>query len=129
MTGRRGISLVMAALLFAGCSKAVVIPRDDLANEKYRAVGDYRIKLRGWNEYHARKFSVTDSTVVIEELKQSDDLYKQKRHDMPIVIPNREVEYIGEMQANKPMTVITLVGIGLAAAFVAWLSTIHWDSS
>jgi hypothetical protein len=118
----RGVAaLALVASLLTGCSKTVVIPREDLANERYRQVDDYRVKLHGWNEYHARRFSVTDSTVVIEELKPSDDRYKLKRHDMPIVIPRAQVEYVGVMETNKPVTAVVLIGLGAGAAWLAWL--------
>src|SRR5262249_11394595 len=121
---RRAIAIVFSALTFAGCSKAVVIPREDLGNEKYRNIGSYRIKLHGWNEYHARRFSMTDSTVVIEELLVSDDRYKLKRHDMPIVLPVKDIESIAEMKNDPVVTTSVLLGVGVFAAFCIWLSTI-----
>jgi hypothetical protein len=116
------IALVLVALLLTGCSKAVVIPREDLTRTEYRKVGDYRIKMHGWNEYHARRFSLTDSTVVIEELKKSDDRYELKKHDMPIVVPLNEVEYIGEMNTNWPLTAVVLAGIGGVVLFWVWIA-------
>jgi hypothetical protein len=67
---------------------------------------------------------MTDSTVVIEELSQSDDRYKLKRHDMPIVVPLKDVEYISETKNNPAVTRGVLVGVGLFVAFCFWLSTI-----
>jgi hypothetical protein len=88
------ISLLVVALMLTGCSKAVVIPREQLTRDDYRKVGNYRIKLRGWNEYHARQFTLTDSTLVIGELDKGDDRYNRLKHDMPIIVPLKDVEYV-----------------------------------
>jgi hypothetical protein len=90
----RIVALVLIVSLLTGCSKAVVIPREELTRDEYRRVGSYRIKLHGWNEYHARQFTLTDSTLVIAELDKGDDRYKRTRHDMPIVVPLKDVEYV-----------------------------------
>jgi hypothetical protein len=118
--------MVLIASLLTGCSKAVVIPGEELTRDEYRKAGDYRIKMHGWNEYHARQFSVTDSTVVIGELKQSDDRYKLKKHDMPIVIPREQVEYVGVMKTDWLPTTLALLSIGTVVGYFAWLLA-TWD--
>ena len=125
---RRAFWSIVAALLFTGCSNAQEISRDQLGAEEYRKPGSYRVKLHGWNEYSVRRFSMTDSTVVIEELLVTDDHYKLKRHDMPIVVPLKDVEYIGTMETNWPLTTLALVGLGACAAFIVVLLTIHFPS-
>lgn len=40
---------------------------------------------------------------------------------MPIVVPLKDVEYIGVMKTNKPVTILAVTTIGLLAAFVALL--------
>ena len=115
------LDALLLALLLTGCSNAKEIPRDQLGAEEYRKPGSYRVKLHGWNEYNVRRFSMTDSTVVIEELLSTDDHYKLKRHDMPIVVSLKDVEYIGEMKANKPLTAVVLIGIGAAAFYLGWI--------
>ena len=126
MKTRHGIATTLVALLFVGCSKAVVIPREELSREEYRRVGSYRVKLHGWNEYETRRFSVTDSTVVIEELNMSDDHYKLKRHEMPIVVPLKDVEYVGVMKTNWPVTAVVLATVGTAVGYFVWLLA-TWD--
>jgi hypothetical protein len=115
-TARRVTSIAVCVLFLAGCSRAVEIPRQQVGAEEYRKPGDYRIRLKGWNEYYARRFSVTDSTIVIEELVKSDDHYKLKKHDMPIVVPREDVVYVGVMETNWPVTAV--VGGTLVAGIV-----------
>ncbi|HEU4928701.1 MAG TPA: hypothetical protein VFU38_02640, partial [Candidatus Krumholzibacteria bacterium] len=81
------IALLMIILTATGCSKAVEIPRTDIDDVKYREPGSYRIRLRGREEYLAKRFSVTDSTIVIEELMTSDERYRLERASMPREIP------------------------------------------
>lgn len=125
--GRFRKPAVLVALLLVACSRAAEIPRDQVGAEEYRKPGSYRIRLHGWNEYYARRFSMTDSTVVIEELTQSDDRYKLMRHDMPIVIPLADVVSISEMQSTwvtKPLLITSAV---LVVATILIIAT--WDLS
>jgi hypothetical protein len=62
---RPAISPVPVALMATGCTRSVEIPREQVATKEFREPGYYRIRLHGWNEYNARRFSVTDSTVVL----------------------------------------------------------------
>ncbi|HEX6941529.1 MAG TPA: hypothetical protein VF128_01310 [Gemmatimonadaceae bacterium] len=105
----------------SGCSKAVLIPRENIQREEYREPGSYRIRLKGWNEYYARRFSVTDSTIVIEELLKSDDRYKLMKHDMPIVVPLDHVEYVGVMKTVVPATTVLLLAGAATLVYFGWL--------
>jgi len=121
MPRRLVTSFVTVVLLLAGCSRAVVIPRELAAEPRYREPGSYRIRLQGWNEYYARRFSVTDSTVVIEELLKSDDRYERMKHDMPIVVQRTEVISIATMETNWPITTVVLVAGAVVLGFLALL--------
>jgi hypothetical protein len=113
---------VAIVVLLSGCSKAVIIPQEDIAKEQYRARGDYRIRLQHWNEYHAHKFSVTDSTLVIEELDKGDDRYKVMKHDMPITVPLEDVASVAIYEGTNWW--VTGAAIGIVAAgigFFVWL--------
>jgi hypothetical protein len=120
---RRFVALLtLVTLEICGCSKAVVVPREELDSAEYRKPGNYRNRLHGWNEYHARRFSMTDSTVVIDELLQSDDHYKVMRHDMPIVVPLKDVENISVMKTNWPVTGL-ITGACLAVGYYVWAAS------
>jgi hypothetical protein len=122
MTRRVVAWIALVALATMSCSRAVMIPQWQVTSEEYRKPGDYRIRLHGWNEYHARRFSMTDSTIVIEELLQSDDHYKLMRHDMPIVVPLKDVENISVMKTNRSLTTVVLVGVGSIVVFWVWIA-------
>lgn len=120
----RKLAFVLVALMLMACSRAVEIPRDQVGAREYRKPGSYKVRLHGWNEYNVRRFSMTDSTVVIEELLVHDDHYKLKQHDMPIVVPLEEVEYIGVMRTNWWATAGFVAFVGAMAGFIVWLGTI-----
>ena len=122
MSMRLAVAWVAIVALLGGCSQASMIPMHQLDRDVYRKPGSYRIKLHGWNEYNARRFSVTDSTVVIEELHVTDDHYKRTKHDMPIVIPLEDVEYVGQMETNWLGTSFAVVGIAAIVVFFYALS-------
>lgn len=118
----RILILAMVASLLLACSRAAEIPREQLKAQEYRKVGSYKVRLHGWNEYNVRRFSMTDSTVVIEELQDFDDHYKLKKHDMPIVVPLEEVEYIAVMETNKPLTTGVVVIAVAGAVYMTYVA-------
>jgi hypothetical protein len=117
----RTLAVCLCSLILTGCSRAVEIPWEETTDAEYRQPGSYRIRLKGWNEYYARRFSVTDSTVVIEELLEADDRYKLMKHEMPIVIPESEVTSISEMKTNWPVTAVLLAAGATVVGFVILL--------
>jgi hypothetical protein len=124
---RRSIALVLIIFMAAGCSKAVEIQRSEIGEPAYREAGSYRIRLQGHNEYLARRFSVTDSTIVVEELLPSDERYRLERVDLPIVIPLSAVEYVSRLQTNVGATIGIVTVAGLLIALVYVLETAEWD--
>lgn len=113
--------MVLVALLLVGCSRAVEIPRDQLEAQESSKVGSYKVRLHGWNEYNVRRFSMTDSTVVIEELLVHDDHYRLMKDRMPIIVPLNEVEYIGVIRTNWWATAGFAAFVGAVAGFIVWL--------
>ena len=121
----RFVASLMIALTVFGCSKAVDIPRDNIDEAMYREPGSYRIRLKGREEYLAKRFSVTDSTIVIEELMTSDERYRLERASMPREIPIVEVESVAEMRLNKGVTYGSILGLGLVMGLIIWLTTVE----
>ena len=114
--GRQAVSLVLIALLVTGCSRAVEIPREQIDDPVYQHPGSYRIRLDGQEEYLVRRFSVTDSTVVIQELHPSDERYRFGRKDLPVTVPRAAVSSISRMETKHGLTfaVITLSVLAIA---------------
>jgi hypothetical protein len=115
------IASVLLVAIATGCSKAVEIPRDDIADAKYREPGSYRIRLKGWDEYLVKRFSVTDSTVVIEELLPSDEQFRMGRESLPTAISRDDVVSISRMQTNVAMTAVVLIPMAIIGYFIGWM--------
>jgi hypothetical protein len=121
---KRALSILLVALTATGCSKAVEIPRADIDNPKYHEPASYRIRMKGWEEYLVKRFTVTDSTIVIEELMPSDERYRFKRSSLPIEVPRDDVTSIAEIQAQEKTTfaVVAVTAIAIAT-LISWAIT------
>ena len=117
---RRAAALALIAVVVTGCSKAVEIPRADIDDPKYREPGSYRIRTEGWNEYLVSRFSVTDSTIVIEGLLPSDERFRTGRNELPISVPRGEIASISQLETDRLMTTAILIPITLVAVIVGW---------
>ena len=113
----RRIAVLMITAMVAGCSKAVDIPREDIDDVKYREPGSYRVRLEGRHEYLVKRFTVTDSTVVIEELLPADERFRLERASLPITLSSDEVQSVSTMRLNVWTTSAFFLGAGLVVAF------------
>lgn len=113
----RRIAVLMIAVMVSGCSKAVDIPREDIDDAKYREPGSYRIRLKGWDEYLVKRFTTTDSSVVIEELLPSDERFRMGREELPQEISLSQVSSVSRMETNVPLT----FAVSLVLGAVGWL--------
>jgi hypothetical protein len=113
-------SILLIALLATGCSKAVEIPRTEIDDPAYREPGSYRIRVQGREEYLVRRFSISDSTIVVEELLPSDERFRTEREDLPTSIPLVQVESISRMETNGLLTAVVLTPIVIVGALMVW---------
>src|SRR5262245_4437731 len=123
----RAVALLLIACMMTGCSGAVEIPRNEIDDPKYREPGNYRIRVKGWEEYLVKRFSVTDSTVVIEELSPGDERFRMGREKLPFVIASDQVVSISKVKINTMGTAMIVLAVGLFAGFIVWLTTTDWD--
>jgi hypothetical protein len=121
--------LVIALLLLGGCSRAVEIPPGQVDDPQYQAVGSYRIRLQGREEYLVRRFSVTDSTVAIEELHPSDQRFRFGREKLPITVARERVLSVSIMKPDILMTTLAGVGVAALAYFVFLIFTFDYGGN
>jgi len=118
-------AVILIASMTAACTKAVVIPRADWADYEKRIEGSYRIRLTSREDYLVRRFSTTDSTVVIEEMLPGDERYRTRRTELPIAIPLSEVESIAETRTNwGVLGPVVLIGTAALGYFLYLLITL-----
>jgi len=118
--------MVLLVPIFVACTKGVEIPRADIDDPKYREEGSYRIRMKGWEEYLVKRFSVTDSTLVIEELSSGDERFRMGRENLPYVLPLSQVVSVGRVKTNVPGTLAIVLVVGALAAFLVALSSVQW---
>lgn len=114
---RRAIALVLTALMSTGCSKAIEIPRDQFEAASRDDSMRHRIELVDGTRYAVVRFSVTDSTLVIEELHRTDE--RRKKTALPLTIPIADVKSIDAIDIHEgrtfllAATIVTVVVGGL----------------
>lgn len=123
ITLRRVTSLTLIALMATSCSRAVEIPSEQIDDPVYQQPGSYRIRLDGREEYLVRRFTVTDSTVVIQELLPSDQRYRFGRQNIPVTVPRAAVKSISRMETNHGLTFGLLTASALLIALFVYLAT------
>lgn len=127
MRSPKRLSWVLIVLMLTGCSKAVELRRADMDDAKYREPGSYRIRLKGREEYLVRRFSVTDSTMVIEELMPADERYRPWRANLPVTVPLTDITSFAQLETDY--VVSAGVGILMASVILAILAvkSIEWS--
>jgi hypothetical protein len=77
---------------------------------------DHVVRTTGGEEYRVQKFAVTDSTLVILQLNQSDARYKNAK--LPISLPLEEIETMKAID-RRETGFFVLVALGLLVAISA----------
>lgn len=91
---RRTVAVLLCVLTVSGCSRAVNIPREEFAASAPNGPGEYRVRTVRGDEYIAERFSVTDSTLVIE-----------KGVAAPMAIPREDVASVHRIERHVPLYV------------------------
>jgi hypothetical protein len=123
---RRALALILVVVTATGCTKSVEIPRDQIGDAPEANPG-YRIDMVDGSHYTVKRFSIVDSTIVIEKLNPSDSRHKDAK--LPIVLSISDVQSISKLETRSGLSfaVTAVVGV-LAILFVAFLYTdFPWD--
>lgn len=105
------------------------MPRDEIDKTAYHGPGKYRIRLKNENEYVARRFSVSDSTLVIEEMSGDGELYGHGQLVLPMKIALSDVESIAELKTDKGLIIGAVVSVCLLAGLFLYKARGHSDTS
>ncbi len=119
---RRAVALVVIALTATGCSKAVEIPLDRIGEPEWRKTADYRFRLVDGDEYFIRRFSVVDSTVVVEEAKDVDTELMGNPNLAPRSIPIDELRSVEKIESRKKVLALYFGIIGAMFGALALVS-------
>lgn len=117
----RPIVCIVTAFLLTGCSSTKQVPREEFEAVSQLPNRIYDVRTNDGSLYVARHYSVSDSTLVINELHKKDERHGQAV--LPIVLQLDEVTSV-EMRDQREagqvvvLTVLVLLGIGLIALII-----------
>jgi hypothetical protein len=104
------MALLLVVLTATSCSKAVEMPRDQLENAPETHPG-YRIQMVDGSHYSAKRFSTTDSTLVIEKLNPSDSHYDKEK--VPIVLSMNDVQSVSKLELREGLSFALVATFGV----------------
>lgn len=94
----RPIAIVLIALLVTGCASTKQVPREEFEAMSHKPLHTHRVTMADGTTYSVMRFSVTDSTFVIEELGKTDERYQQA--ELPIILPLGDVATLAARDAR-----------------------------
>ena len=117
----RFLSVVILLSFLAACTRTVEMPRTDIAAEAGReARRGWQIDTRSGERYLAKRYSLTDSTLVIEELAGADVFYGEHKGPGTIVIPLSDLAAVSRVKISAGSVV--LIGMSLLVVGVLAIS-------
>jgi len=127
VTGRRGpYLLLLAGLLFlvdTSCAKMIPIPEVDYKKTDAARKETYRLTTKENRIYDFEKFSVTDSTLVILEVKsygENPSLHDVSKIETPVVVPWGDVTSLERYDYWNLGTALGIVGCVTVAGCVLY---------
>lgn len=106
----------MAVIALVGCSRTVDVPMNDLESVHDRKAR-HHVSMWDGSQYSVRQFTVTDSTLVIDDLSPSDT--RKGAVNEPIVLPRDSIASVERLE-GKPHVILgsfVLVMVGLIIGF------------
>ena len=127
-TGARragAISMLLAGMLFlvdSSCTKMIPIPEPDYRKTDPRRDETYRLTTKEDRVYSFNRFTVTDSALVILEMKTYDQpsFLGAPRDQEPVVVPWKDVKSLERFGLHNKLTKLMIVAGVAGALYVAF---------
>jgi hypothetical protein len=115
----------LIAVTIAGCSTSVDVPMDRIDEPAWREPGKYRLRLTDGGEYYVRRFSVVDSSVVVDERVELDRALLGDTGPPSNSIPIDQLRSVEKIESRKkPLLLVAgLVGATMALFIMAGTKT------
>jgi hypothetical protein len=126
LSSPRSISFILAALVFAGCTRAVDVPLYQFEAEA-QSHESHRFTMKDNTQYVVDQFAISDSTVTIMKWNLADTRYKHV--ELPVVLNRRDVKFVEKLELDQGKSFYVVAPIGLAVLLIIGLATspIHID--
>ncbi len=95
---RRAIATVPFIVALAGCTKTVDVPIDDLESVHDRKAR-HHVNMVDGSQYSVRQFTVTDSTLVIDDLSPTDS--RKGVVNEPITVPRDSIASVERLEGGQ----------------------------
>lgn len=118
--GRPSAVVILCALLAAGCSRAVDVPREQFEAASHENADEYRINTRQGRTYIAQQYAVTDSSLQISTLVPSE--LSDQLMPAALSIPLEDVVTIQKVDHGPSIYLRAAAGVVLFVAVVALVS-------
>jgi hypothetical protein len=113
------VMVVSAALVATGCSRTVNVPLNQVQSVR-DPQARHRIHMIDGTEYAVRRFTATDSTIVIDDLSPSDTRFDSA--SLPIVLSRANVQSVTRAEGPHMWVVagFMVLGVFLIVALSSW---------
>jgi hypothetical protein len=119
----RTVSVVLIAFLVTGCSSTRQVPREEFEAVSHEPLRVHHVTMTDGSDYSVTRFSVTDSTFVIEELGKTDERYAYAV--MPIV---RRLDSVAALETKDARGEAWVVLVVVGLVFIAVTAGSDWFS-
>ena len=119
------ISMLLAGMLFlvdSSCAKMIPIPEADYRKTDPRRDETYRLTTKEDRVYSFNRFTVTDSALVILEMKTYDQpsFLGAPRDQEPVVVPWKDVKSLERFGLHNKLTKLMIVAGVAGVLYVAF---------
>ena len=114
----RLIASIAIVLVTTSCSSSVKIPLDQIDEATWRKPGKYRLRLTDGGEYYVRRFSVVDSSVVVDERIELDEALYSDTNPPSNSIPVDQLRSVEKVESRtKTILLLTAIVGGMVTFF------------
>jgi hypothetical protein len=112
-------------LVDTSCAKMIPVPEAERRKTDPARNETYHLTTKGGRIYEFKRFAVTDSTLVILEIKsygKTPSFYEMDTIRTPIAVPWTDVASLERLEYRNRATVLVLVGVmSLVTAGILWV--------
>ena len=116
------VAVVVLGLLTLSCTRAIRVPVSHYDSIDLDKGQTYVLETVDHKSYRLKRFTFTDSTLVVMELENFDANHAEPAS--PIVIPRDEILTLDRLAVAEGKTLLLLFGLGVVAAAIIVVATI-----
>jgi len=120
LSSPRSISFILAAFVFAGCTRAVDVPLYQFEAEA-QSHESHRFTMKDNTQYVVDQFAISDSTVTIMKWNLADTRYKHV--ELPVVLNRRDVKFVEKLKLDQGKSFLAVAPLGVTLLLMIGIIT------